>query len=161
GGAIPRDLEILPSKDRSMTSPDVYYAVRRVASVTGRDLRSAFPTRDGTGRPAVGFTLSRDGSQRMARVTEDNIGRQLAIVLDGRIQSAPGINQRVSDSGIIEGGTAGFAPQEARDLSMILRSGALPASINYLREEKISATLGASSVRAGVTAAVIALASVV
>ena len=159
-GTIPGDLEILPSKDRG-TSLDTYYVVRRVASVTGRDLKSAYPARDENGRPAVGFTLTRDGAQRMARVTEENIGRQLAIILDGKIQSAPGIDQRVADSGIIKGGAAGFAPQEARDLSMILQSGALPASIKYLREEKISATLGAASIRAGVMASSIALASVV
>jgi preprotein translocase subunit SecD len=126
-----------------------------------RDLRSAFPTRDNSGRPAVGFTLTAGSAQRMARVTEENIGRQLAIILDGRIQSAPEIHSRISDSGTIEGGSAGFAPQEAQDLSTILKSGALPASIKYLREEKVSATLGTESIRAGVLASGIALVSVV
>jgi preprotein translocase subunit SecD len=160
GGTIPSNFEVLPYKDRG-TNSDAYYVVQRTASVTGRDLRSAFPSRDNNGRPAVGFTLTAESSQRMARVTEQNVGRQLAIVLDGKIQSAPQIHTRISDSGIIEGGPAGFAPQEAQDLSTMLRSGALPASIKYLREEKVSATLGADSIRAGVMASAIALVLVV
>src|SRR5206468_4006585 len=106
-----------------------YCVVRRVASVTGRDLKNAFPSRDENGRPAVGFTLTREGARRMEAITEPNIGRQLAIILDGQIQSAPGIHIRIADSGLIEGGVGGFTAQEARDLSTILRSGALPASI--------------------------------
>jgi len=85
----------------------------------------------------------------------------LAIVLVGRIQSAPRINGRITDSGIIAGGAAGFAPQAAQDLSLVLRSGALPASIKYLDEEVVGPTLGADSVRAGLIAAIVALVSVV
>jgi preprotein translocase subunit SecD len=84
----------------------------------------------------------------------------LAIILDNKIQSAPIVYMRISDSGIIQGGPAGFAPQEANDLALILRSGALPASIKYLREEKVSATLGAASISAGIKAATIALVAV-
>ena len=94
-------------------------------------------------------------------MTEQNVGKRLAIVLDNRIQSAPVINSKISDSGIITGGAGGFAPQEAQDLSLILRSGALPASINYLDEEVVGPSLGADSIRAGLTAAVAALAAVV
>lgn len=160
GGAIPADLELLPSKDRG-TSSDLYYVTQRVAPVTGRDLKSAYPSRDTNGHPAVSFSLTADGSQRFARVTEPNIGKRLAIVLDGKVQSAPAIHMRVSDSGIIEGGPGGFAPQEAQDLALILRSGALPASIKYLEEEVVGPTLGADSIRAGVRAAVVALIAVV
>ncbi len=88
-------------------------------------------------------------------------GKMLAIVLDGRIQSAPRINGRITDSGIITGGATGFAPQAAQDLSLVLRSGALPASIKYLDEEVVGPTLGADSVRAGLTAAIVAMMSVV
>jgi preprotein translocase subunit SecD len=163
GGVIPGDLEILPSveRDAGSTGEGSYYVVKQAASVTGRDLKSAYPSRDQNGRPAVGFNLNVDGAARFGRVTGENVGKQLAIVLDKKIQSAPRINSRITDSGIIENGAAGFSAQAAQDLSLILRSGALPASIKYLDEEVVGPTLGADSIRAGLIAAVVALLSVV
>jgi preprotein translocase subunit SecD len=159
GGTIPGALELLPSiEDENATS---YYLVQREASVTGRDLKTAFVSRDENSRPAVGFNLAREGAQRFARVTEQNVGRRLAIVLDGTIQSAPIIEGRIADTGTIEGGTGGFSSDEARDLSLILRSGALPASIKYLEQGKVSATLGADSIRAGALAAALAMVAVI
>ena len=162
-GVVPANLEILPSIERGAPSDaeGSYYVVQRVASVSGRDLKGAYPSRDENGRPAVSFNLSADGASRFGRVTEENIGKMLAIVLDGRIQSAPRINGRITDSGIITGGAAGFAPQAAQDLALVLRSGALPASIKYLDEEVVGPSLGADSVRAGLTAAVVALLAVI
>ena len=163
GGVIPANLEVLPSVERDLpsSSEGSSYVVQRVASISGRDLKGAYPSRDENGRPAVSFNLSADGAQRFGRVTEENIGKMLAIVLDGRIQSSPRINGRITDSGIITGGTAGFAPQAAQDLALVLRSGALPASIKYLQEQVVGPSLGADSVRAGFLAAVVALVSVV
>ena len=145
GGITPANLEVLPSVERGLPSSaeGSVYVVQRVASISGRDLKGAYPSRDENGRPAVSFNLNADGAQRFGRVTEENIGKMLAIVLDGRIQSAPRINGRITDSGIITGGAAGFAPQAAQDLSLVLRSGALPASIKYLDEEVVGPTLGA------------------
>ena len=74
--------------------------VRQAASVSGRDLKGAYPSRDENGRPAVSFNLNADGAQRMSRATEENIGKMLAIVLDKRIQSAPRINGRITDSAL-------------------------------------------------------------
>jgi len=164
GGVIPANLEVLPSVERDLNTPagsTSFYVVERVAAVSGRDLKGAFPSRDENGRPAVSFNLNADGAQKFGRVTESNIGKQLAIVLDGRIQSAPRINGRITDNGIITGGMAGFAPQAAQDLSLVLRSGALPASIKYLDEEVVGPSLGADSIRAGLIAAIVALTSVV
>jgi preprotein translocase subunit SecD len=162
GGFVPSNLEVLPSVERDVASAEgTYYAVQQVASITGRDLKGAYPSRDENGRPAVSFNLNADGAQRMGRVTGENMGKMLAIVLDKRIQSAPRINGRITDSGIITGGATGFAPQAAQDLALVLRSGALPASIKYLDEEVVGPTLGADSIRAGLIAAVIALLSVV
>jgi preprotein translocase subunit SecD len=162
GGVIPSNLEVLPSVEREAASPDgSFYVVQQIASVSGRDLKGAYPSRDQNGHPAVSFNLNVDGAQRMGRVTSDNMGKFLAIVLDKRIQSAPRINGHITDSGIIEGGAAGFSPQAAQDLSLVLRSGALPASIKYLDEEVVGPSLGQDSIRAGLIAAVVALLSVV
>ena len=81
----------------------------------------------------------------------------LAIILDGRIQSAPSINARITDSGIITGGPGGYTPQEASDLALILRSGALPASLEYLEERLVGASLGQDSIRQGIRAGVVSL----
>jgi preprotein translocase subunit SecD len=160
GGVIRPDLELLPSKNTVPNSGGLYL-VKRTSAVTGADLKDAFVSRDDNGNPAVGFSLNADSARRFAQLTEQNIGKQLAIVLDGAIQSAPYIDSRISDSGIIKGGPSGYRLTEARDLALMLRSGALPASVRFEREEKVSATLGADSVRSGVLASAVALGAVV
>ena len=85
----------------------------------------------------------------------------LAIVLDSTVISAPTINSRITDTGIITGGGAGFAPEEARDLALVLKSGALPASMTTLQEAVVGASLGADSIRNGLIASVVALVSVI
>jgi preprotein translocase subunit SecD len=131
-----------------------FYALRQAAAVTGRDLRSARPTLDENNQPAVQFTLNSDGGRRFGKVTGENIGRQLAIVLDGRVQSAPRIDGAIHTDGRIYGN---FTQQEAQDLSLILRSGSLPAGLTYLAERTIGPTLGADSIRSGIVASLIGL----
>ncbi|HVT45031.1 MAG TPA: protein translocase subunit SecD [Thermoanaerobaculia bacterium] len=122
------------------------------AAVTGSDIRRARLTRDDFGRPAVGFTLTPDGARRFAEVTSGNIGRQLAIVLDGEVQSAPFIESAITGGeGIISGG---FTMEEALDLRLLLQAGALPASMSFLGGGYVGPTLGASAVDAGVAASV-------
>ena len=104
------------------------WIVNKVAGVTGRELKSAGVSRDENGRPAVSFNLNATGAQKFGRLTEENIGRLLAIVLDGQVESAPRLNSRITDNGIITGGGAGFAPEEARELALVLKSGALAGS---------------------------------
>jgi preprotein translocase subunit SecD len=128
----------------------VYYALRRVPAVTGRDLRGATPQMDEYNRPAVGFNFNTEGAQKFGAFTGANIGRQLAVVLDGRVQTAPRIESRIDYDGRI---TGTFSAQEAADLALTLRSGALPASLTYLEERTVGPSLGAASVRAGVLAA--------
>jgi preprotein translocase subunit SecD len=132
----------------------VYYLVRKVAAVSGKDLRNARPTIDENNQPAVSFTLNTDGGRRFGTVTGENIGRNLAIVLDGRVQSAPRIDGRITTDGRIYGA---FTQEEVQNLSLILRSGALPASLTYLEERTIGPTLGADSIRAGVLASLVGL----
>ena len=159
-GVVPPDMEVVTgaAQPNSGDAGTVYFLVRKVAAVTGRDLRSAQPSMDENGRPAVSFTLNTDGSRKFAAVTSANIGRALAIILDNRVQSYPTIEGRISSEGRISGN---FTPQETQDLSLILRSGALPASMSYLEERVIGPTLGADSIRSGVTASLAGLAFVV
>jgi preprotein translocase subunit SecD len=155
GGNVPPDLQILPGNAEGTvtgaTPGTVYYVVRRVPAVTGRDLRNARLGVDQNNRPAVNFSLNSDGAARFGNFTQANINRQLAIVLDNRVYSAPNINSRIDNEGIIEGN---FTNQEAADLALVLRSGALPATLTYLEERTVGPTLGAESIRAGVTAAI-------
>ena len=136
----------------------MYYLVKRVAAVTGRDLRNARASLDENNQPAVSFTLHNEGGARFGKVTAENIGRQLAIVLDGRVQSAPRIESRISTDGRI---TGSFTSEEVQNLSLILRSGALPATLTYLEERTIGPSLGADSIRSGVLASFVGLLFVV
>ncbi len=154
GGEIPGEMELVSgSEDVSATGGGVpatlYYFVGRVAGITGRDLRTARPTLDEMNQAAVSFSLNQDGARRFGQLTGANIGRQLAIIIDDRVFSAPTVEGRITDEGRI---TGSFTQQEAQDLSLVLRSGALPASLTYLEERTIGPSLGAASIRAGVTA---------
>lgn len=153
----PPDIQILPGTIEGMPGQPAsvgFYAVRRVPAVTGRDLRNARPTLDENNRPAVSFSLNQEGARKFGVFTQANIGRQLAIVLDNRIQSAPRIESQIFDEGRI---TGNFTNQESQDLSLKLRSGALPANMNYLEERTVGPSLGAESIRAGVTASIAGL----
>jgi len=158
GGVTPAGMEVIPGVAATGSTGPYYYLVRKVAPVNGRDLRSARPSLDENNRPAVSFTLSADGGNRFGKFTSENLGRRLAIVLDGRVQSAPTIEGRISTDGRIYGS---FTPQEAADLALILRSGALPAGMDYLQEQTIGPTLGADSIRSGVLASIVGLLLVV
>ena len=160
-GAVPPNMEVVPGASDASGGADrtatVFYLVRRTATVTGRDLRNAKPSLDEMNRPAVSFTLNNDGARKFGKATGDNIGRRLAIILDGRIQSAPVIENRITDQGRISGT---FTQQEVSDLSLVLNSGALPASMTYLEENTVGASLGADSIRSGVIASLAGLGAV-
>jgi preprotein translocase subunit SecD len=159
-GAVPPDAEILPGVAGRGTEAGsvVYYLVRKIPVVSGRDLRNAGPSLDENNRPAVKFSLKPDGATKFGTWTGANIGKYLAIVLDHRVVSAPVIEGRISDEGRIAGN---FTQQEVQDLSLTLRSGALPASLTYLEERTVGPSLGADSIRAGILASVVGLALVV
>ena len=159
GGNVPNGQEVLPAVEtiQGERPETVYYLVRKVPVITGRDLRTAKASTDENSQPAVAFTLNNEGARKFSKATGENVGRQLAIVLDGQIRSAPRIDSRISDSGIIHGT---FTQQEVADLSLTLRSGALPASMSYLEERVVGPSLGADSIRAGVAASLGGLALV-
>ncbi len=152
GGQAPEDMEVVRGDPKRTQGG--YYLVSKVAAITGKDLRTARRSTDEWNNPAVAFTLGPEGARRFERVTSENIGKPLAIVLDGRIQSAPTIQDRISDSGIIHGR---FSIEEAEDLALVLRAGALPASIKYLEERTIGPALGLDSIRKGLRAGIAAL----
>jgi preprotein translocase subunit SecD len=161
GGQVPPDMEIVSgASDRSNPGDAAtsYYVVRKVATVSGSDLRSASVGLDENSQPAVMFSLKPDGARKFGQVTGSNVGRFLAVVLDDRVQSYARIESRISAEGRIAGG---FTQQEAADLALKLRSGALPASMTYLEERVVGPTLGADSIRSGVTASLAGLVLVV
>jgi preprotein translocase subunit SecD len=158
GGTEPPDMEVMAGAGATGAEGTLYYLVRRAPVLTGSDLRNAQPSMDEYNRPSVRFNPTSDGARRFARFTSENIGRNLAIVLDNRVQSAPVIQGRIADEGSI---TGNFTTQETVDLALILRSGALPADMSYLEEDIIGPSLGVDSIRAGVLASLIGLTSVV
>jgi preprotein translocase subunit SecD len=158
GGKLPDDMEVLTGPTETGDAGTSYYLVKKVPVVTGQDLRNAKPTLDQNNRPAVSFSLKPEGARKFGKVTGDNIGRFLAIVLDNRVQSAPRIDGRITDEGQIYGS---FTSDEVADLSLMLRSGALPAPLSYLEEQTIGPSLGQDSIRSGVLASLGGLALVV
>ncbi len=153
-GQVPQGDEIVPGAGSPGDPSTVYYLVKKVAAVTGRDLRNARPSLDENNQPAVSFTLNNEGGRKFGKVTAENIGRQLAIILDGRVQSAPRIDSKITTEGRI---TGSFTQEEVQNLSLILRSGALPATLTYLEERTIGPSLGADSIRSGVVASLVGL----
>ncbi len=136
---------------------DVVYVVSRVPVVSGTDIRDASAGhKSTTNEPIVNFNLTTAAGKKFAEFTE--LHRKggadpanLAIIMDNRVITAPGIESQIFDQGYIEGG---YTEQRARDEAMLLRSGALPASMHYLTENSVGASLGADSIRAGVRAAI-------
>ncbi len=157
-GQVPDGMDIVPGVGTAGDASTMFYLVKKAAVVSGQDLRNARPSVDENNRPAVSFTLSSDGGRRFGKASGENIGRQLAIILDGRVQSAPVLESRITTEGRISGS---FTPEEVQNLSLILRSGALPATMSYLEERTIGPTLGADSIRSGVIASLVGLLLVV
>ncbi|HKW64188.1 MAG TPA: protein translocase subunit SecD [Candidatus Acidoferrum sp.] len=158
---LPPNAELLPGRSESQTpsgGPDTgetYYVLGRAPIITGRDLRTAVERRRiEQGDWAVDFSLSPEGAGRFAPFTEQNVGNRMAILLDHKVYMAPVIKEPLKDSALIEGS---FSQQSAHDLALVLRAGALPASIKYLEESSVGPSLGADSIRHGVQASVLSL----
>jgi preprotein translocase subunit SecD len=152
GGQVPAGTEVMPGANS--TTPE-FYLLKAVSSITGNDLRSARPSVDEANQPAVAFTLKSSGADKFSKVTAANVGKQLAIVLDNKVRSAPRIEGPIPSTEARI--TGSFTNEEVSELSLILRSGALPASLSYLEEREVGPTLGADSVKAGVTASLLGL----
>jgi preprotein translocase subunit SecD len=156
GGVLPPGTEILPGKPEGaapgQTAAQVFYVLNRAPIITGQDLRSEniSPSTNYPGQYQVDFKLSTAAAARFGPFTSANIDHRMAIVLNHQVYSAPVIRGRIEDSGMIES----FSQPAAQDLVLVLRAGALPASIKYLEERTVGPSLGADSIREGVRASI-------
>jgi preprotein translocase subunit SecD len=157
GGVVPADSILMSGQCANGPEP-TWCFVSRISAVSGKDLRDAQASTDQNGQPSVTFSLTGEGGQRFYSFTSAHVGDSLAVVLDNKVQEVANIKEPIRDQGSISGGH--MMEQQAKDLSMVLRSGALPASIKYLEEQTVGPSLGADSIRSGVRAAVIGMVAV-
>ena len=160
GGILPANAILLKGKNigaSGQTNQDSYWVISRASAVSGSDLRSADASRDENGRPDVKFTLTGEGGRRFAAFTGAHVGERLAVVLDNKVMEVATIQEQIHDEGRI---TGAFTEQQTQDLSLTLRSGALPAGIKYLEERMVGPSLGMDSIRAGVRAALFGMIAV-
>lgn len=145
--------EVLPI---SSDDQEGFLIVEKNPIITGADMRdaTAVVSQYSLDDYEINFSLNPAGAEHFGKWTAANIGRQLAIVLNGQIKSSPSIRERISDRGQI---TGNFSKESAEDLAFTLRSGALPAGIVYLEERTIGSSLGADSIRQGITASIAGL----
>ena len=154
-GRVPEGSEVLyqrrVDKD-SKQEQKVPFVVQKRTLLTGNELTDASVQADpnSPGNWQVSITFSAVGAQRFGEITESNVGRHLAIILDGTVYSAPRINERIPGGRAVI--TGQFTVDQARDLAIVLREGALPAAVSILEERTVGPTLGADSVRQGMLA---------
>ena len=137
----------------------VAYVVKKRTLLTGDTIQNAEVRIGDSGEPYVSVTFNSEGMRRFADLTEQNVGKRLAIVLDGNVHSAPVIRERIP-SGQAQI-TGGFTAEEARDLAIVLRAGALPAPVQILEERTVGPSLGADSIRKGILSTLAGAAAVV
>ncbi len=160
GGNVPPGVEILPMEaERKILDPNQppppaqisgYMAVEKSAVISGTDLQNAQASQGEWNNTVVSFSLRVGAADRFGNFTRSHIGKQMPIVLDGKIKSAPSIRGEIRTNGQIEGN---FTPAEADELSLVLRAGALPARILTLEERTVGPSLGRDSIRDGLRAA--------
>jgi protein-export membrane protein SecD len=151
---VPVDMEILKGKDGG------YYALKKESTLTGSSLTNAEVKVGGDyGSPYVAIAFNKIGGIKFADITGNNVNKRLAIVLDGIVQSAPVIRSRIPDgNAIIEGN---FTPEEAKNLAIVLKAGALPCPVKIIENRVVGPTLGADSIKAGAMAGLLGLAFIV
>ncbi len=153
-GRAPAGAKILPSAEEGEPS----YVIKNRVMVSGENLEDAQATFQ-QGQPVVSIRFNGLGGKQFGKVTSDNVGRPFAIVLDGKVISAPRINEPIlGGSAVISGG---FNIQGAQDLALLLRAGALPAPLKVIEQRSVGPDLGADSIAAGKMAGIIGLVAVV
>lgn len=140
-----------PVSGRTVKTP---YVVKKRAALTGAYLTDARVQIDSQyNRPYVSMTFDKKGARLFERVTGENINKRLAIVLDGTVHSAPNINDRIAGGSAMISGN--FTMEEAADLAIVLRAGALPAPVNILEERTVGPSLGTDSIRTGLISMIV------
>jgi preprotein translocase subunit SecD len=165
GGQVPPNRRVLPYSERDeptaagetatpdANKPTAWVVVESPAVVDGSELRSADAAQGSGGGDSnyeIDFTLKPTGAEKFGAWTGANVGAYMAVVLNDKVESAPFIKSQITDRGNI---TGNFTEQSSKDLALTLRSGALPAPLVYLEERTVGPSLGADSIRAGVTSA--------
>ncbi|MDY6039051.1 MAG: protein translocase subunit SecD [Elusimicrobiaceae bacterium] len=156
GNLVPEVAKLVPAGYQIMRNKDGGYSlVTDTAPVTGADLENARVVMMGeNGYPEVSFEFNAEGSKKFGQLTGANIGKNLAIVLDNTVQSAPTIQARITKQGRISGT---FSAEEARALAIVLKAGALPAPVKVIEKKTIGPTLGEDSIKSGLSASFYAL----
>jgi preprotein translocase subunit SecD len=155
GGVLPPDQEVVHARAAigSRSDADSFYVLQRAPVVSGSDFRSADPaTNPDTGQREVRFSLTTDAGDKFYEYTSHNVGSAMAVVMGNTVREVANIKQAIRDQGVIEGS---FSEEEVAALSKLLRTGALPASLNEIETRTVGASLGADSIKEGVTAAVV------
>ena len=172
GGTVQPNRRVLPYKERvertsdasqqkSQEKPTRWVVVEAPAIIDGSQLRTASAVNSRGGRSEqyeINFSLKKDGAEKFGAWTGSHINEYMGVVLNGEVQSIAFIKSQIFDSGMIEGS---YTKQSAEDLALVLRSGALPAPIEYLEERTVGPSLGADSIRAGVRASLVGLGLVI
>jgi preprotein translocase subunit SecD len=157
-GILPLSSQILGSGARAGT-PNEFYILARTPVVTGRDLRDAKPTQSSQGGGwETNFVLTQDAAKRFEKFTGSHINDRLAIVLDKKVLSAPTIQAKISDNGVI---TNMGGHDAAADLALNLKAGSLPASLLNMEERSVGPSLGADSIRQGIVSGIAGVVAVV
>lgn len=157
GGQLPPDTDLIPERFVSQGggTTTIWWPLNTVSVVVGNDVRNARRNADQLGRPNISFILTEDAGRRFETATRENVGKRMAIVLgssrEKRVISAPVIRDVIRDTGVIEGN---FSIQDAEDLALQLRSGAIPAEVSIIEERTVGPSLGRDSIRSGVAASV-------
>jgi preprotein translocase subunit SecD len=157
GGMMPLDSQLVNGKKEGNV-PAPVWLLARVPVVTGRDIRDSRPQQSQERGWETEFVLAQDAAKRFERFTGTHIHDRLAIVLDNVVLSAPVINGKIADNGVIEGMGS---HDNAADLSLNLKAGAMPASVEYLEERAVGASLGSDSIKEGMWAGIAGVISVV
>jgi preprotein translocase subunit SecD len=157
GSNLPPDEVIMPFSGSigNQSGETSYYVLQRLAVVAGSEFRSADPdTNPNTGQREVRFTLTNEAGEKFYEYTKANVGNPMAVVMGGTVREVANIKSAIHDTGEIEGS---FSEDEVAALSKLLRTGALPASLDEIETRTVGASLGADSVKEGVTAAIVGM----
>jgi len=154
GATVPPEDVLLHGSGNLATGSDSdsVYVLQRNYIVGGQDFRSADPGTDQTGRRNVRFTLTNAAGDKFYDYTSQNVGKSMEVVMGGQVREVANIQSPIRDSGEI---TGSFTPEEVTVLSKMLRTGALPASLNYIEDRLVGPSLGSDSIHQGITAAIV------